>query len=135
MKTLLKSVYSKWLLSFMFIFVMWDTGLIVSSTPITVKWDAPSINDIYGPAEFYDVRITTVVRTIPRTYTYRTTNQSITINRPSVDFFDVAVRAGNSFGIGEWAQSIDPSVAIFNGQPKGWRIYFMLPPPGGGGID
>jgi len=118
-----------------FIFLLWDSGLVVTTDPVKISWTAPVVDADHGPVLAYEVKVVTAAKSTVRTYMYTTINSYIILNRPSVDFFEVEVRAVNPTGAGEWAKSISSSDAVFNGQPGAWRLYFMLPAPSGGGIE
>jgi len=69
-----------------------------------------------------------------------TTNTQLTVYRPRGGFFVFYARSlrsapGEEDQESPWIASTNPEYATVNGQPKGWRVYFEIPPPASGGID
>lgn len=54
------------------------------------------------------------------------------LQRPRVGWFEFWLKDHSD---SVWSKSTDPLVATVNGVPMGWRIFFDVPAPGGGGIE
>ena len=56
------------------------------------------------------------------------------INAPRVGHFNICVRAkrlvSGTWLYSSWSISTDPTVALVDGNPEGWRIYWRMAPPG-----
>jgi len=91
---------------------------------ITVSWDENS------PApERYEVVLYHVER--------RTDGPSVSVVLPPIvlrlprtGHYIAKIRACDGEDYSEWAESIDPAIAVVDGQPRGWWIYGHVAPPG-----
>jgi len=113
--------------------VAWDHDPIATSTELKMEWVSSSgSRHIYDPIEV--------------------TGDQAVIERPRGGFFVVHGRhlkvvSGVNPDDGlpwanvgevltsEWVTSIDPEHASVDGIPRGWRVFFEIPPPSGGGVD
>ena len=112
----------------------WNEALYLAESAVTVAWDRTTEGD---QAESYEiVAVWEGPQGIRGEFAVGSTAElQIVVSRPRVGFFSVKVRAVNEEGeTSDWAISTDPSRALVDGQPRGWRVYFFLPAPSDGGI-
>ena len=102
---------------------------------IPVGWDA---HENYQMGDTFDVK----VKWVETGHEYNigsTPELQINITAPRVGHFDVYVRASRSGTDengdpvtlkSEWIVSTDPNVALVDGSPEGWRVYWYMAAPG-----
>jgi len=101
----------------------------VKTDDITFAWDGDPA------ATRYEVIATWIDPTNEFEYDLgETTETQIIISRPRTGHFMFKVRACNTT-CSEWSESTDPTVATVDGQPKGWWVFWKVPPPTGPVIE
>ena len=127
---------------------LWLEALYVTSGPVAISWDhEPTATSTEIRAEW--------VGSDGSKHLYdpiEVTGDQAILNRPRGGFFVVhgrhlkivsGVNPADGLpwaDVGEviasdWVTSIDPEHAVVDGVPRGWRIFWEIPPPDSGGID
>lgn len=92
--------------------------------------------DISSEASRYEVIATWIDPTNEFEYDLgETTNTQITVSRPRTGHFKFKVRACSDSECSEWSESTDPTKATVDSQPKGWWVFWKVPPPTGPVIE
>lgn len=114
----------------LFVIVLWNEALYVSTESVTVGWDHSENATVYEARVIWqgasgDKQVFLIGQT---------SDNKIVVSRPRSGAFEFQVRAGNEYGWSDWAKSTDPAVGVVDGVAKGWRVMFELPAPSGGGV-
>jgi len=110
--------------------VLWGEALYLSSDTVLFAWDAVESAETYEVKAIWDGR-----SGVRGEFNLGSTEDTqFLVSRPRVGFFILAVRALNSAGESPWSLSSDPDKARVDGLPRGWRVFFELSAPSGGGI-
>lgn len=111
-------------------FILWGQYTYYSTDFVDVGWEQAT-----GATE-YNVKVLRVGQVVKQEINVgKVVGTTVRINRPRTGHFEVWVNAENQFGVSGWAKSVDPSISTVNGGPMGWRLFFDVPVPGGGGIE
>ena len=114
--------------------VLWSEALYVTNDSVLFAWDRTTEGD---QAETYEVVVVWEGASgVRQEFAVGETEAlQMLIERPRVGFFSFKVRARNVEGVvSDWAVSTDPDKAIVDGLPRGWRVFFELGAPSGGGV-
>lgn len=106
-------------------FSYWNgTEYTISDDQITFAWDASS------GATYYKVRLVWIDPTKEFIYDIGTTEQTeLSINRPRAGHFRFEVCACDDQTCSEWANSASETYGQVDGEARGWRVYWRIPPP------
>lgn len=117
--------------------VLWQEAVYVTNGPITVAWN--SVADEAHPEVLYEVVAVWEGPLGARQEFPQGTTAELekSIDRPRSGAFHIKVRARDFITneTSEWAISTDPTRAVVDGVPRGWRILWEPPAPSGGGIE
>jgi len=118
-------------ITLLLVVVLWNEALYMSSQSVTVAWDP------VAEATSYEVRVVWQGSSGNKLVYDKgsTTATQLIVERPRTGHFMFEVRACNDVGCSEWSQSINPECATVDGVARGWRVYFEMPAPSGGGVE
>jgi hypothetical protein len=118
----------------LFAVILWQEALYITNGPVTMAWDrgTPVEN---GPESYVVVAVWEGVSGAKQEFPLgETAELQMVIQRPRTGFFHFKVKAKNSTAESAWAISTDPNAAKVDNLPRGWRVFFEVSAPGGGGI-
>ena len=129
-----KQVIMSWLTVIaLLVMVLWQEALYVTSGNITVAWDRGTAGT--EPEIYRVVAVWEGSGGARQEFDLGTTGElSKTVGFFRAGTFSFKVRAEQGTEVSDWSVSTNPAQAWVDGMPRGWRVMFELPAPGGGGI-
>lgn len=102
--------------------------VVPAGYPLTIRW-APS-----DGATSYEWETQSLERSAER-YSGNTPQESVIWTLPKVGHYSIRVRACNSAGCSDWADSTNETYARVMDAPRAFVVYAYLAAPTGGGIN
>jgi hypothetical protein len=115
------------------VMVLWQEAMYVTSESITVAWDRSTEGS--DPESYRVVAAWEGSGGLRQEFDLGLTSElSKTVEFFRAGVFSFKIRAERGTEVSPWAVSTNPEQATVDGLPRGWRVLFELPAPGGGGI-